>query len=230
VKLRLIPYNPCAALDRPKVVREERRPLEPDECAALFEVCRNDRLGDMIILAALTGMRKGELIGLEWSAVNLAEGVLSVRRSVVETQGKRLVKEPKTLSSRRVVELGGEAVEALQRRLEKAKAEGMEPELVPIVFPNSVGKHLHGSNFDRRIWHPLRKAAGLPESFCFHDLRHTMASLMLAAGVDMKTIQKRLGHRDFATTANVYSHLLANAQADAVAKVDELLKRAKKGG
>jgi len=220
VKLRLLPFNPCAALDKPKVVRDERKPLEPSECVALMDACKGHRLGDLIVLAAMTGLRKGELFALEWSAVNLAEGVLVVRRSLEETQGKLRVKEPKTAAGRRVVSLGAEAVAALQRRLDK----GMDPELVPVVFPNLLGGYLRGSNFDRKIWYLLRKAAGIPDSFVFHDLRHTQASLMLAAGVDLKVIQKRLGHRDFATTANIYSHLLQGAQSEAVDKVDQLLK------
>lgn len=224
VKLRLLPFNPCVALDKPKVVREERRPLEPSECVALMVVCRDHRLGDLIILAAMTGLRKGELFALEWSAVNLAEGVLVVRRSLEESGGGRKVKEPKTAAGRRVVSLGSEAIAALQRRLDKAKSEGMDPELVPIVFPNTLGGYLRGSNFDRKVWYPLRQAAGIPDTFVFHDLRHTQASLMLAAGVDLKIIQKRLGHRDFATTANIYSHLLQNAQSEAVDKVDQLLR------
>jgi integrase len=138
------------------------------------------------------------------------------------------LKEPKTASGRRVVTLSTEAVAALQRRREKAIAEGMEPEEIPIVFPNIRGGHLHGSNFDRNVWYPIRAAAGLPGSLVFHDLRHTQASLMLAAGVDLKVIQKRLGHRDFSTTANIYSHLLQNAQADAVAKVDDMLRERRK--
>jgi integrase len=80
------------------------------------------------------------------------------------------------------------------------------------------------------VWYPLRAAAGIPESVVFHDLRHSQASLMLAAGVSLKTIQARLGHQDFGTTANTYSHLLAGAQAEAVAKVDELMSRVKKRG
>jgi len=224
VKLGLRSHNPCAALDKPRVVRDERRPLEPEQCAALFDACREHRLGDLIVLAVLTGLRKGELFALEWGAVNLAEAVLVVRRTLEESQGKRRLKEPKTASGRRVVSLSEDAVAALQRRREKAIAEGMEPNEIPIVFPNLRGGYLHGSNFDRNVWYPIRAAAGLPESLVFHDLRHTQASLMLAAGVDLKVIQKRLGHRDFSTTANIYSHLLQNAQADAMAKVDEMLK------
>ena len=227
VRLRLLPFNPMAAVEKPRVIREERKPLEPEQCTALFAACREHRLGDLIVLAAMTGLRKGELFALEWSAVNLAEGVLVVRRSLEESGGGRKLKEPKTAAGRRVVSLGAEAVQALQSRLDKAKAEGMEPDVVPIVFPSTTGTHLLQSNFDRNVWYPIRQAAGIPDTFVFHDLRHTQASLMLAAGVDLKVIQKRLGHRDFATTANTYSHLLAGAQHDAVLKVDELLKRAK---
>jgi integrase len=227
VRLRLLPFNPMAAVEKPRVIREERKPLEPEQCTALFAACRQHRLGDLIVLAAMTGLRKGELFALEWSAVNLAEGVLVVRRSLEESGGGRKLKEPKTAAGRRVVSLGAEAVQALQSRLDKAKAEGMEPDVVPIVFPSTTGTHLLQSNFDRNVWYPIRQAAGIPDTFVFHDLRHTQASLLLAAGVDLKVIQKRLGHRDFATTANTYSHLLAGAQHDAVLKVDELLKRAK---
>lgn len=100
-----------------------------------------------------------------------------------------------------------------------------DPSIVPIVFPNTRGGHLRGSNFDDRVWYPIREAAGIPTSFVFHDLRRTQASLMLAAGVDLKVIQKRLGHRDFATTADTYSHLLQGAQSEAVSKMDDLLNR-----
>ena len=182
------------------------------------------RLGDLIILAAMTGLRKGELFAIEWSAVNLDDGVLIVRKTLQELRGLEL-KEPKTAAGRRTVYLDAVAREALQNRLKKAKDEGFEPETVPIVFPNIRGGHLRGSNFDRNVWYPIRESAGISESFVFHDLRHTQESLLLAAGVDLKVIQKRLGHRDFATTANTYSHLLLGAQTEAVEKMSEMMKR-----
>ena len=221
VKLRLIPFNPCAVLDKPKVIRKEVVPLEIDQCQRLIAACQSHRLGDVIVLAAMTGLRKGELFALDWSAVNLSEGVLVVRRTLQELNGLTL-KEPKTSAGKRVVSLGSEAVEALRSRLRKAQEEGFEPDQVPIVFPDTRGGYLRGSNFDRCVWYPIREAAGIPATFKFHDLRHTQASLMLAAGVDLKVIQKRLGHRDFATT---YSHLLQNAQSEAVEKVDEMFRR-----
>jgi integrase len=179
----------------------------------------------LIVLAALTGLRKGELFALEWPAVNLTEGILVVRRTVTELGDGLSVKEPKSSAGRRVVVLGPEAIAALRRRLEKARAEGFEPNEVPIVFPNLSAGYLRGSNFDRRVWYPIREAAGIPDSFVFHDLRHTQASLMLAAGVDLKVVQHRLGHRDFTTTANIYSHLLQGVQAEAANRVEALLSR-----
>jgi integrase len=135
------------------------------------------------------------------------------------------VKDPKTAAGKRVISLDPVAIEALKRRLRKAQDEGFEPDEIKIVFPNLRGGYLRGSNFDRSLWYPIRDSVGIPDTFVFHDLRHTQASLLLAAGVDLKVIQKRLGHRDFATTANTYSHLLQNAQTDAVDKLSAMMKK-----
>jgi len=224
IKLRLIPFNPCSVLDKPRAVSKEVIPLEPEQCHKLFSACKAHRLGDMIVLAALTGLRKGELFALDWNAVNLSEGVLVVRRTLQELNGLSL-KEPKTKAGKRVVSLDSEAVAALRSRLKKAIEEGFEPDQVPIVFPNVRGGYMRNSNFDRNVWYPIRDGVGIPDTFVFHDLRHTQASLLLAAGVDLKVIQKRLGHRDFATTANTYSHLLQGAQDEAVAKMSEMMRQ-----
>lgn len=208
----------------PKVTRKEVTPLALEQCHNLFKACKGHRIGDLIVLAAMTVLRRGELFALEWSAVNLDEGVLVVRRTLQELSGLKL-KEPKSAAGKRVVTLGAEAVEALRSRLQKAVEEGFDPDQVSIVFPNISGGFLRGSNLDCSVWYPIREKAGIPETFVFHDLRHTQASLMLAAGVDLKVIQKRLGHRDFATTANIYSHLLQGAQDEATDKVSAVLKK-----
>ncbi|APZ96927.1 tyrosine-type recombinase/integrase [Fuerstiella marisgermanici] len=223
VKLRKIPFNPCIALDKPRVERKEVIPLEREQCQTLFAECKSHRIGDIITLAAMTGLRKRELFALEWSAVNLSEGVLTVRKALEEIGGKITVKVPKTRTSRRVVTLEPIAINALASRMEKAVAEGFTPDEVPICFPDTLGGYLRGSNFDRNVWHPIRKSAGIPKTFKFHDLRHTQASLMLYAGVDLKVIQHRLGHASFATTANLYAHLMQDSQARATEKLSELM-------
>ena len=114
------------------------------------------------------------------------------------------MKDPKTSAGRRVVALDAEAIKALRSRLKKAKRKDLNPRTFLSCSPMRGG-YLRGSNFDRRLWYPIREAAGIPNRFVVHDLRHTQASLMLAAGVDLKVIQKRLGHRDFVSTANTFS-------------------------
>ncbi len=220
VKLQSISFNPVHVLDKPKLSRREVVPLEFAQCRTLFEACSAHRLGDMIVLAALTGLRKGELLGLEWKDVNLPERVLVVRRSL-EQLNMRL-KAPKTAAGKRTLPLGKVAVEALRSRLQKAENEGYGPDVTQVVFPNVKGKLLRGVVFDQNCWYPIREAAGIADTFVFHDLRHTQASLLLAAGVPMKVIQQRLGHSNFNTTANTYAHLLQDAQNDAVEKVDSM--------
>jgi len=142
-------------------------PLEPSQCEDLFAICQRHRLGDIVTVAAMTGLRKGELLALEWSAVNLVEGVLVVRQAVEEVAGSFDIKDTKSASSRRVVTLGGLAVAALKSRQQKAEAEGFTPAEVPLVFPNTLGPLHRTSNFDRRVWHPLRADAGIPATSTF---------------------------------------------------------------
>lgn len=231
VKLRRIAANPCLALDIPKVVRRDVTPLEPAECHELFEACQKNRLGDAVVLAVMTGLRLREIFALDWSAVNVREGVLSVRGSLEEISrrtadamgtGRLNEKAPKTKSSKRVVTLEPIAVDALNSRRAKAIAEGFDPEEVPIIFPNTLGRRLRGSAFNSTCWYPIRESLGLSH-VRFHDLRHSHASLMLYAGVDLKVIQNRLGHSSFSTTADLYSHLMTDSQALASDKLSALM-------
>jgi integrase len=220
----LILRNPLIGVPRPSVKRRKISPLEPEQCIALFAECHRHRLGDVIILAAMTGLRKGELFALGWEDVNISERVITVRKSLEEVGGKTRVKDPKTKAGRRAVLLDGIAAEALLARKVKAEAEGFGKADCSIVFPNSRGGYLLGSNFDRNVWYPVRKRAGIATTVRFHDLRHTQASLMLAAGVHPKVVQERLGHSDISLTLNTYSHLLAGMQANGVEKMASLFE------
>lgn len=233
VKGRKIPFNPCAALDIPTVERAEVTPLEPEKCHELFEECKAHRLGDAITLAIMTGLRLREIFALDWSAVNLPEGVLVVRKTLEELSrrtakalGKGTLNEkpPKSKKSKRVITLEPIAVEALRQRLKKAKEEGFDPAEVAVIFPDTIGGRLRGSNFNEQCWYPIRAKLGI-QHVKFHDLRHTQASLMLYAGVDMKIIQQRLGHANFATTADMYAHLMTDSQAKATEKLSVLMNR-----
>ena len=224
VRADLITRNPLQGVPRPKVNRRHISPLSPDQCVELFKHCQTHRLGQLIIVAALTGLRKGELFALDWSDVNLRERVITVRRSLEEVRGKLALKSPKTAAGRRAVLIDEVVRAALVKRMDTAIAEGLPPAECPIVFPNNIGGHLRGNNFDRNVWYPIREAAGLPKTIRFHDLRHTQASLMLAAGVHPKVVQERLGHSDISLTLNTYSHLLNGLQAEGVEKMAKLIQ------
>ncbi|MEO2019152.1 MAG: tyrosine-type recombinase/integrase [Fuerstiella sp.] len=235
VKHRKIPFNPCIVLDIPKVERKEVVPLEPEKCHELFDECMTHRLGDAVTLAIMTGLRLREIFGLDWRDINLAEGVLTVRKTLEELSKKTAKalgtgtlneKPPKSKKSRRVITLEPIAIKALRNRLKKAKAEGFDPAEVPIVFPDTIGGRLRASNFYRMCWYPIREKLDI-RHVKFHDLRHTQASLMLYAGVDMKVIQERLGHADFGTTANMYAHMMQDSQAKATEKLDTLMAGSK---
>ncbi|HIE99634.1 MAG: site-specific integrase [Fuerstiella sp.] len=135
-------------------------------------------------------------------------------------------KAPKSKKSKRVVTLEPIAVEALRNRLKKAKAEGFDPAEVPICFPDTIAGRLRASNFNRMCWNPIRDKLDI-RHVKFHDLRHTQASLMLYAGVDLKIIQQRLGHASFATTADLYAHLMQDSQAKASDKLGALMSEPK---
>ena len=94
---------------------------------------------------------------------------------------------------------------------------------IPVIFPNTEGRHLARSLLGNNTWYPIRKAAGISDRVRFHDLRHSHAGLMIAAGIHLKVIQERLGHSTFQLTADAYSHLLPGAQADAATRVGELV-------
>jgi integrase len=130
-----------------------------------------------------------------------------------------LVKQLKTRSSRRQVLLVSVAVDALRRHLARQREErlllGLEWDDHELAFPNTVGKPLHPSNFLQRSFHPLLERAGLPR-IRFHDLRHSAARLLVGLGIYPKIVSEMLGHGQIAITLDLYSHVTATMQQEAV--------------
>jgi integrase len=192
-------------------VPEEMHPLSPDEARNLIEAARGDKLEAPYILAVHTGMRQGELLGLKWEDVDLNEGVIHIRRTVVCSGGRISLGEPKTKGSRRPVHLTGAAVEALkahlERQLEDIERLGDLYRDHGLVFTSEVGTLINPSNLRRRSFAPLLQRAGLPR-IRFHDLRHTCAKLLLSRNVHPKYVQELLGHATVAITLDTYSHVI----------------------
>lgn len=227
VRHDVIIRNPLVGVPVPKVTKREITPLEPEQCERLFAKSEPHRLGDVIILATMTGLRKGEIFALQWGDVNLRERVLTVRKNLEDFCGRLRVKKPKTVAGRRAVVLDTIASEAIERRMKKADDEGFDISSQGIMFCNQRGGYLRSPNFDRNVWYPIREAAGIPKTVRFHDLRHTQASLMLSAGIHPKIVQERLGHANIGMTLNTYSHLMAGIQSESVEKMSAMIPRKK---
>ncbi len=200
-----------------------------------MEAARGDRLEALYVLAVATGMRRGELLGLKWSDVDLENDGVSIRRTLTRIDnGKRVaLGVPKTNRSRRTIRLTLQAVEALRRHLERQLREiealGDLYRDEGLVFTTEVGTPVNPSNLRQRSLAPLLKKAGLPH-IRFHDLRHTCATLLLGKGVHPKFVQELLGHATIAITLDTYSHVMpgmgdqtARAMQDALSPTDDSL-------
>ncbi|MBA2240472.1 MAG: site-specific integrase [Solirubrobacterales bacterium] len=195
-----------------------------EQLAAFLEHVGDDRLYAAWRLAAMTGLRRGEVLGLRWRDLDLEAGRLAVVQTLV---GERTFSQPKTDHGRRNVALDPVTVTALRTHRKRQAAERLalgpayrdEQEL---VFCREDGEPLWPQSFSRSFERHA-KAAGLP-AIRAHDLRHTHATLALAAGIHPKVVSERLGHASVGITLDIYSHATPAMQADAANRVAALLE------
>jgi integrase len=221
VRWRLISFNPCDAVDPPRVARSEIHPLDGDQVAALLAAAAGDRIEALYVVAIGGGLRLGELFGLQWADIDFAAGAISVVHTLMEVNGKLTLEDTKTTKSRRRVDLPQVAIDALLAHRKRMLAEGFAR--VGWVFCNTKGGPMRRSHFHAQHFKPLLARAKLPH-IRFHDLRHTSATLLLAAGVHPKVVQERLGHSQIGITLDIYSHVLPSMQVEAAARLNGMMQ------
>jgi integrase len=221
----MLPRNPADAVTPPRVSRPEIHPLTPEQVERLLVAALGDRLHALYVLAVGTGLRQGELLGLQWDDVDLAGAVLHVRHQLHEVSGRLWLGDLKTARAKRRIDVPALAVEALREHRQRMLAEGHPHGW---VFCDTEGGPLRKSNLVRRSFHPLLRRAGLPH-IRFHDLRHTHATLLLLQNVHPKIVQERLGHAQISLTLETYSHVVPGMGREAALKLDGVL-RAGAGG
>ena len=218
-----VPRNVAALVEPPRMPHYEFTTLSPQQAQAFLRALRGRRLEALYLVAITTGMREGELLGLRWSDVDLTTRSIRVRRSRARHQGA--AGETKTPESRRQVVVPELAVRALVAHQARQAAERQRREAIwddlDLVFPNTIGRPISPQNLLRRDLYPLLAAAGLPR-VRFHDLRHTLATLLLGRGVHPKIVSEMLGHTDVGITLDLYSHVTATMQHDAARNLDAL--------
>ncbi len=209
----LIPRNPAAHANKPKVRQGEIEPLDAEQARTFLDAARGDRYEALYLLCLMAGLRQGEALGLKWSDIDLDAGTLRVNRQLQrvrrdgEESGRLEFSEPKN-ASRRTVGLSKRAVEALRshrkRQLEE-KLKAPDYEDSGLVFATGKGTALDAQNIVNRHFKPLLKQAGLPP-IRFHDLRHSCLSLLAQRGEPIRDLQALAGHATAAFTLQRYTH------------------------
>ncbi len=222
----LIHRNVCELVTSPRRASPEMQTWNAEQVAAVLQIAETDNLDALWRLALLTGMRRGELLGLMWQDIDLEAGALAVRRTLSRGVGGTWeLGTPKSAAGRRSIALPALAVDALRRhrvrQLERQLRLGPIWQPEGFVFTNETGGALHVNTLTRR-YERLVIEAGVPR-IRFHDLRHTSATLLLSKGIHPKIVQERLGHSSISMTLDRYSHVTRDMQKQAADAFDDLL-------
>jgi integrase len=230
VEQQVIARNPADIVARhfPKVERREMLTLTPGEAARLLEAIKHKRVYWPVLIALATGMRRGEILAMRWKNLDLERGLVRVVESLEQTKSTLRFKAPKTEKAKAIA-LPSFVIEEL-RRLKREQAE----ELLVLGVRQSgetlvCGRYDGDSMPPRSLTHEFAKVAGRLKDvprIRFHDLRHSHATQLLAAGVHPKVAQERLGHSTITTTLDLYSHVTDTMQAEAAAKLDMAFRSA----
>ena len=216
VKIDLIDVNPADKVERPKKNHYVGNFYDADELNTLFDAARGTKLEIPILFGAFYGLRRSEVIGLKWDAIDFEQNTITIRHTVTQcdVDGKLAVvasDTTKTKSSRRTLPLVPFMREGLlvlreeQEEYRRLCGRSYIKDYLGYVCVNEIGD-LIKPHYVTDAFPKLLRANGL-RHIRFHDLRHSCASLLLKNGVPMKQIQEWLGHSDFSTTANIYAHL-----------------------
>ncbi|MFB7669560.1 tyrosine recombinase XerC [Kitasatospora sp. NPDC056138] len=198
--------------------------LTVPQARLLLKSARADRLHALYVLALAMGMRRGELLGLHWSAIDLERGTLIVSSNLQRVDGALQLGPTKTASSLRTLPLPPLVVMALREHQERQAQErataGDRWKDTGLVFTSRVGTAIEPDNL-RRSWYPLRERLGL--TLRFHDLRHTCVTLLLDLGVPPHIVRQIAGHSDIGVTMKVYAHASLDEQRKALGSLSERL-------
>lgn len=225
----VVSRNVGSMVDAPRRTFPEITTWNLEQVNRFFAVSDKHEFGALWRLALLTGMRRGELLGLKWEDLDLDRGTLAVRRTLSRgKEGRWELGQPKTAAGRRSIALPASCVTSLRKHRARQNAERLRLgelwEDHGLVFTNRTGNMLHVNSL-AHAFGKLTAASGLPV-IRFHDLRHTSATLLLAQGVHPKIVQERLGHADITMTLNRYSHVTPDMQRRAADTLDAALSDA----
>ena len=219
--------NVVALADAPSLQarkRPEVKAWEADRLVVSLGASEPHRMAPAYFFAAHTGMRRGEVLGVRWRDIDLRDGRVSVRQALVTVNYKMSISDVKTGTSRRTIDIDADVTQVLDdwRKLRTEERDGVVPAPDDLVFVKADGTSMHPDIFSQLFDRTVAKI-DVP-SISLHDLRHTHATLLLKAGVNVKVVSERLGHANIAFTMHVYQHVLPGMQAAAADTFSLLLR------
>ena len=214
---KLIIKDPTAGCALPKVEKKEMKTLPVEQLASFLREARESGVFELYYLDLATGLRRGELLGLKWTDIDLEKGELQVKRQVVRIEGKIVEAPLKTKNAYRTLPLAEDVTAILKQQRKKAGNS-------PWVFPSPNGGPISPDSVLRKL-HGVLKRAGLPQ-VRFHDLRHTFATLSLKNGVDVKTLSSTLGHYSAGFTLSTYTHATPDMMREAADTMGNVIENA----
>jgi integrase len=223
VRWRMLAEDPCVGVDLPRQKRREMQALSVEECRGLLDAARQTEYFALIALALTTGMRPSEYLALKWSDIDWRRGTASVCRTVQFSKSGWRFDDTKRKRSRRIVKLHEFVLRALQskRETEPEMRDSTVPDAQQLLFCKADGTPLRQATV-KKLLHRLLAEAGV-RRIRLYDLRHTSATLAVAAGVSVKAISDQLGHTSISFTLERYAHLLPSIQDEAAARVERML-------
>jgi integrase len=210
--------NPMLAVDAPRKERREMKALDPSQVKTFLAAVEEEGLAVLFEFAFFTGLRPCEYLALKWSDVDWQARTFTVQRSIDwRAGGEWYLSEPKSKKARRTLPMTAKLTAKLgdhrSRQLEARLKAGSAWQANDFIFANEIGEpQKRKAVYDK--FKRLLRAAKLPD-FRLYDIRHTMATMLMAAGVSPKVVADRLGHSDVALTLNIYSHVSQGLQEQA---------------
>jgi len=226
VKMGLVVRNVAKLITPPRVARAKINVLDADEASRLLDIASNTMYYPIFAMLLYTGLRRGEAIALRWKNIDLLRLELHVVESAYRIRKEFIIKEPKTLHSKRAVSLSQSLATLLleyredQELMRKQMGNPLTDE--DFVFSWPDGRPLD-PDVVTQAFHRIAGKAGL-KNIRLHDLRHTHATLMLKAGVHPKVVSERLGHANIGITLDTYSHVLPGLQEAAAERFDRIFE------
>ena len=221
----IIYRSPCTGIMLPKGQKKQAVIYDEKQIRQLLDAASGTDMELVIDMELCLGVRRGELLGLEWGDIDWEHNQVKIIRNRVVVDGKSVVKEPKTATSVRTLDV----LLPLMQKLRKHKMQCLSNKLrlgqaytvTDYIIVHPDGKPIYPEYLSQMLT-KLQDKANLPKCR-FHDLRHLCASIMLLQGVNVKVAQERLGHKDIATTMNIYSHVLPSSAKEAAEKIGQLV-------